>query len=143
MLDALSKPSPAIDGVPDERSIAARQGDALVDAAQQVLGFGDLPDYGGARPHITVIVDLDVLHRGLRGAMLDYGQTLHPEISRMLACDACVVPVVLGGASQPLDRRARAGGTCARTSGMPSPSLAGTRCARPSSRRPPARRRAQ
>jgi len=127
MIDALAKPSAAIDGIPDERSIAARQGDALVDAAHQVLGFGELPDCGGERPHVTVTIDLDDLRDSLRGALLDYGPTLHPETARMLACDAAVVPVVLAGPSQPLDvgrsrrtlstalRRAlvvRAGGRC-------------------------------
>ncbi|MCA1675994.1 MAG: HNH endonuclease, partial [Actinobacteria bacterium] len=127
MIDALAKPSPVIEGIPDERSLPARQGDALVDAAHQVLGFGNLPDCGGERPHVTVMMDLDDLLHSLRGALLDIGQTLHPETARMLACDAAVVPVVLGGQSQPLDlgrsrrtlnsalRRAlvvRAGGCC-------------------------------
>ncbi|MGI9062809.1 MAG: DUF222 domain-containing protein, partial [Pseudonocardiaceae bacterium] len=105
----------------------ARQGDALVDAALQVLGFAELPDCGGQRPHLAVTVSLDELEQRLGGAMLDYGQSLHPETARMLACDAQVIPLVLGGASQPLDvgrtrrtatraqRRAliaRAGGCC-------------------------------
>ncbi len=127
VIDALAKPTPAIDGVRDERTVAARQGDALVDAAHQVLGFGDLPDCGGERPHVAITVDLDELERRLTGALLDYGSTLHPETARMLACDANVIPVVLKGRSQPLDlgrsrrtlnaalRRAlvvRAGGCC-------------------------------
>ncbi|MDQ3988220.1 MAG: 13E12 repeat family protein [Actinomycetota bacterium] len=78
MLDALSKPSPAIDGLRDERSVAARQGDALVEAAHQVLGFGNLPDCGGERPHVAVTIDFDDLERSLRGAMLDYGNGVHP-----------------------------------------------------------------
>ena len=77
MIDALAKPRPAIDGVPDERSIAARQGDALVDAAHQVLGFGELPDCGGERPHLTMTMDLDDLRDSPRGTMLDVGQRLH------------------------------------------------------------------
>ncbi|MDQ3990017.1 MAG: HNH endonuclease, partial [Actinomycetota bacterium] len=127
MIDPLAQPNSAIDGVPDERSLAARQGDALVDAAQQILGFGKLPDCGGERPHVTVTLGWDDLRDGLRGALLDYGPALHPETARILACDAGVVPVVLGGPSQPLDvgrsrrtlgtalRRAlvvRAGGCC-------------------------------
>ncbi len=72
-------------------------------------------------------IDWDELQHRLRMAMLDYGNTLHPETARMLACDAQIVPIVLGTASQPLDigrasrtvpaglRRAlvaRAGGQC-------------------------------
>jgi len=127
VIDVLAKPTPAIDGIPDERSLAARQGDALVDAALQVLGFGELPDCGGERPHVTVTLGWDDLRHSLRGALLDVGQALHPQTARMLACDAGIVPVVLGGPSQPLDlgrsrrtlnaalRRAlivRAGGCC-------------------------------
>ncbi|MDQ4020442.1 MAG: HNH endonuclease [Actinomycetota bacterium] len=127
MLDALSKPAPATDGIPDQRSTAERQGDALVDAAHQVLRFGDLPDCGGERPHVAVTIDWEELQHRLRMAMLDYGNTLHPQTARMLACDAQIVPIVLGTASQPLDigrasrtvpaglRRAlvaRAGGHC-------------------------------
>ncbi|MCA1675872.1 MAG: 13E12 repeat family protein, partial [Actinobacteria bacterium] len=103
VIDALAKPSSAIDGIPDERTLAARQGDALVDAAHQVLGFGDLPDCGGERPHVTLTLDFDDLLRSLRGALLDVGQTLHPQTARMLACDAAVVPMVLKTPSQPLD----------------------------------------
>ncbi|MDQ3988549.1 MAG: HNH endonuclease [Actinomycetota bacterium] len=103
VIDALAKPHPAMDGIPDERSLPARQGDALVDAAHQVLGFGELPDCGGERPHVTVTLGWDDLRDSLRGALLDYGPALHPETARMLACDAGVVPVVLGGLSQPLD----------------------------------------
>ncbi len=127
MVDALAKPCPAIEGARDERSIPARQGDALVDAAHQVLGFGQLPDCGGERPHVAITVGLDELEARLRGAMLDYGTKLHPETARMLACDASVIPVVLKSRSAPLDlgrsrrslnsalRRAlvvRAGGRC-------------------------------
>ncbi|MDQ3989724.1 MAG: HNH endonuclease, partial [Actinomycetota bacterium] len=38
-----------------------------------------------------------------RTALLDFGGPLSPADLRMLACDACVVPVVLGGEGQPLD----------------------------------------
>jgi len=102
MLDALSTPRPPIDGIRDERHLAERQGDALVDAAHQVLGFGELPDCGGERPHGTVTIGLEDLEQRLRGALLDYGTTLHPETTRMLVCDAAVVPVVLRGKSQVL-----------------------------------------
>lgn len=102
-LDALSKPHPPIDGVRDERCLADRRGEALVDAAHQVLGFGDLSDCGGERPQVTLTVGMDELEHRLRGALLDYGNQLHPETARMLACDAAVVPVVLKGISQVLD----------------------------------------
>ncbi len=127
LLDALAKPHPPVDGIPDDRSLPQRQGDALVDAAHQVLGFGTLPEGSGERPQVVVTVELAELEARLRAAMLDFGARLHPETARMLACDANVIPVVLGTAAQPLDigrasravptgmRRAlitRAGGHC-------------------------------
>jgi hypothetical protein len=43
-----------------------------------------------------------------RGAWLDYGGKLRPPELRMLACEAQVIPIVLGGQGQPLDvRRAK------------------------------------
>ncbi len=89
VLDALAKPSPAIDGIPDERTLAARQGDALVEAAHQVLGFGELPDCGGTRPHLTVTVGLDELEQRLRGAMLDFG---HGCTRKPPACSPATPP---------------------------------------------------
>lgn len=103
VIDALAEPAPPVEGVRDERCLAARQGDALVEAANQVLGFGELPDCGGARPQITITVSLDDLERRVRGGMLDHGTRLHPETARMIACDAGVVPVVLRGATTPLN----------------------------------------
>ena len=85
------------------------------------------PERGGHRPHLNVLVRLEDLEARARSAILDFGGGLSPQALRMLACDAAVVPIVLGGAGQPLDvgrttriipdglRRAvhaRAGGTC-------------------------------
>ena len=127
LLEALAAPHPPVDGVLDDRSLAQRQGDALVEAAHQVLGFATLPEGGGERPQVVLTIALAELEQRLRAAMLDFGARLHPETARLLACDAHLIPVVLGSASQPLDigrasrtvptgmRRAlvtRAGGQC-------------------------------
>src|SRR5690242_11469041 len=62
-----------------------------------------LPSSGGRRPQLNVLVGLADLEHRARAACLDFGGTLSPAALRMLACDASVVPVVLGGAGQPLD----------------------------------------
>ena len=62
-----------------------------------------VPETGGRRPVISVLVTLDDLQRRARAAVLDFGGTLSPESLRMLACDAGVVPIVMNGAGQPLD----------------------------------------
>jgi hypothetical protein len=48
-------------------------------------------------------VDWEALRTGLGAAMLDYGQRLSAGDARRMACDCKVVPVVLGGDSEPLD----------------------------------------
>jgi 5-methylcytosine-specific restriction protein A len=68
-----------------------------------VLDHGEVPESGGRRPHLNVIIGLDDLEGRARAAMLDFGGRLSPESLRLLACDAAVVPIVMNGAGQPLD----------------------------------------
>jgi hypothetical protein len=60
-LSPLTAPSSPEDGTRDERTMAERQGDAMVDLARRVLDAGTLPHDGGVRPHVTVTVPLEVL----------------------------------------------------------------------------------
>ncbi|MGE3257941.1 DUF222 domain-containing protein, partial [Pseudonocardia sp.] len=104
VVDAGARPVDAADA--EERSLGQRQAEALADACGYVLDHADaevLPAGGGERPHLTVIVRLEDLENRARAACLDLGGPLSPESLRMLCCDARVVPVVLGGAGQPLD----------------------------------------
>jgi Domain of unknown function (DUF222)/HNH endonuclease len=87
----------------DERSPAQRQAEALAEVCGYVLDHGDVPDTGGRRPHLNVIIGLEDLEGRARAAMLDFGGRLSPEALRLLACDAAVVPIVMNGAGQPLD----------------------------------------
>ena len=68
-----------------------------------VLDHGDVPECGGHRPHVNVLVRLEDLQSRARAACLDFGGVMSPEALRMLCCDAAVVPVVMNGAGQPLD----------------------------------------
>jgi 5-methylcytosine-specific restriction protein A len=63
-----------------------------------VLDHAELPDCGGHRPHLSVLVRLEDLEHRARAGCLDFGGTLSPQDLRMLCCDAAVVPVVLDGA---------------------------------------------
>ncbi|MFB9739771.1 DUF222 domain-containing protein [Pseudonocardia sulfidoxydans] len=99
VVDAHSAPLTA----DDDRSMGERQADALADACAYVLDHGDVPARGGERPHLSVTVRLDDLQNRARAGCLDLGGPLSPEQLRLLCCDARVVPVVLGGAGQPLD----------------------------------------
>jgi 5-methylcytosine-specific restriction protein A len=49
------------------------------------------------------LIGLEDLENRARHAMLDFGGQLSAESLRLLACDAAVVPVVMGGNGQPLD----------------------------------------
>ena len=64
---------------------------------------GDLPESGGHRPHVNVLIRLEDLQNRARAGCLDFGGTLSPEALRMLCCDATVVPIVLNGSGQPFD----------------------------------------
>ncbi len=87
----------------DRRTVPQRQAEALADICGFVLDHGDVPERGGRRPHLNVLIRLEDLEDRCRSAMLDLGGTLSPSSLRVLACDAAVVPIVLGGAGQPLD----------------------------------------
>ncbi len=103
-LDPLSAPLAAVEGVPDPRSPGQRRADGLADLAQIGLASGDIPASGGAKPTVVVTVGLDVLTGRLAGAgLLPGGEAVSAATARRIACDAKIVPVVLGGASQPLD----------------------------------------
>jgi 5-methylcytosine-specific restriction protein A len=99
VVDAKAKPLTG----EDDRSAAQRQAEALAEVCGFVLDHGDLPHAGGGRPHLNVLVRLEDLENRCRAAVLDFGGTVTPESLRMLACDAAVVPIVMGGKGQPLD----------------------------------------
>ena len=90
----------------DDRSAGERQAEALADVCGYVLDHAPssvLPDAGGHRPHVNVLIRLDDLENRARAGCLDFGGPVAPESLRMLCCDAAVVPIVLNGKGQPLD----------------------------------------
>ncbi|WP_237744858.1 HNH endonuclease signature motif containing protein [Kribbella catacumbae] len=105
LVQAGAKPHKTVDGDPDPRSRGKRQADALVDVLNIAAGTGDLPTRGGIKPHITVMIDLDDLIQAGKNTTgdLTFGHGLSASAIRRLACDAGVIPVVLGSDSQPLD----------------------------------------
>ncbi|WP_214366557.1 HNH endonuclease signature motif containing protein [Pseudonocardia sp. H11422] len=107
-LSPLAAPVPAEDGAPDPRSIAERQGDALVQLARRMLDTSTLPSEAGHRPHVTVTVPLTVLENRLGMGLLGFADgtlagTIAAEDARRLACDAHVACVVIGGRGELLD----------------------------------------
>lgn len=95
----------------DTRSPAQRRADALTELAQRGLDTALLPESGGERPHVNLIVDLATLEgrAGARAADLDWSRPVPGETARRLSCDAALSRVITDGTSEILDigRRTR------------------------------------
>jgi len=103
-LDPLATPRPAgLDGTPDLRGYAQRQADALVELAERSLRTGDLPTQGGERPTLVLTMPYAKLAELVGTGVLDTGEHLPATTARRMACDAKIIPAVLGTESQPLD----------------------------------------
>ena len=101
-LSPLAKPRP-IEGKADLRGACERMGDAFAEFLQLGANAAVAPIEGGERPHLNVTVALADLKDNVRAVSLGDGTLLSPGQLRRIACDARVIPMVLGGDSQPLD----------------------------------------
>ena len=106
-LGPLSAPRP-VDGERDLRGSDQRRGEALVDLVRRAVGAGTGV---GTNPKTQLIVtmDWDALASAVRGAGVtvggpDAGTMLAPETVRRLACNASIVPTVLGSHGEILDQ---------------------------------------
>ncbi len=87
----------------DPRDHGARMLDALVESCRRLQTAEVLPDCHGATPRVAITIEYDDLVRGTGFATTDTGELLSPEVARRMACDADLVPVVLGTSSEVLD----------------------------------------
>ncbi|WP_250005222.1 HNH endonuclease signature motif containing protein [Actinoplanes sp. M2I2] len=97
-LHPLCTPAPG-----DDRTAAHRRADALIDICRLALRTSELPSDGGEPPQLAVTVAYDPLTRTLSTGTTDTGRRLSAGTIRRLACDARILPFVLGGAGQILD----------------------------------------
>jgi hypothetical protein len=101
----LTTPTPAVDEhdgeqIHDTRDAGARMWDALIQTAQHALDTDLPPDSHGAPARVMVTTTLDSLTTGLA----DYAvNELSVSTIRRLACDAEIIPAVLGSKGEPLD----------------------------------------
>lgn len=119
-INALSAPAPCNDccddshhrhtgeqtGEPDLRTAAKRRADALMllamHGAASVVEDGSILTRGSVQ--LVVTMDLDVLRGVLAGyGLTDDGEALTATQIRTMACDADVIPAVLGSDGVPLD----------------------------------------
>ncbi len=98
-LNALSAPQ----GSDDSRDAPQRRCDALGELARRAIAAGELPESNGEPVQAVVTVPLATLQARLGSADLAPGGPLTAADARRLACDAALIPVVLGSPSQPLD----------------------------------------
>jgi hypothetical protein len=98
-LDAAGQPA----GPDDDRTPRQRRHDALGEIADAYLARQQ-PSFTGAPRTVIVTIDLDTLEGRLRDAWITtpWG-AIAPETARRLACDAELIPMVLGGKSEVLD----------------------------------------
>jgi hypothetical protein len=87
----------------EPRTPAQRRADALVEVCELATRTEQLPDNGGQPPQVVITVPFDPLHQQLGTGMLDTGGRLSPTQVRQLACDAQLIPAVLGSDGQVLD----------------------------------------
>src|SRR6266542_2217967 len=126
----------------DLRTPAQRRATPCASWPHRYLDSSERPTVGGERPHVTVTVYVQTLRNGHTGGRdcagsgrcePDHVGAVSPATARRLACDASVLPVVLGGPPSPWtwddeprwSRRACAGRWCSGTSGagsLPAPS---------------------
>jgi hypothetical protein len=99
-------------GPDDDRTPPQRRADALTTLATAAMSFDDLlPTFNGERPAITATLDYHQLTAELHahaqqrddGSFTIGGVPISPATARQLACDADILPVVLGGDSEVLD----------------------------------------
>ena len=105
-LGPLSAPQP-VDGERDLRCSDRRRGEALVTLVRRAVESSDLTPKG-VKSQLFVTVDLETLRSGVTGAgeVLagpQAGDLLAPETVRRLACDALIIPTVMGVAGAVVD----------------------------------------
>jgi hypothetical protein len=117
-MEPFCAPQPGTDG-PDTRSAAQRRADALVEVCRRALAptgvagprgaaglagtAGPAAGPAGKAVQLTVTIDYESLRRQLGAGRLDSGDLISPTTVRRLACDAKIIPAVLGGDGAVLD----------------------------------------
>ncbi|GCD89781.1 HNH endonuclease [Nocardioides sp. LS1] len=89
-------------GLGERRPSAERMGQAFVELIER-YPVKRLPKAGGVNATVVVTMDISTLMGGLKAASLDTGERITAGQARRLACEAGIIPAVLGGKSQVLD----------------------------------------
>jgi 5-methylcytosine-specific restriction protein A len=104
LLDPLAKPRPQTSNEgPDTRTREEREGDALAELVDLMLRADQLPEHGGEPVTLTLTMSLDDLANKVGQVTLDNGEQIPVDQVRQLACNAGIIPLLLGGQGQPMD----------------------------------------
>jgi hypothetical protein len=104
LIFAGARPHLTADGERDRRSRGKRQADALTQILTAAAATGSAaPAHGAIKPHLTVTIELEDLKSSTGTGTLGSGATLSASAVRRIACDAGIIPMVLGSTSEPLD----------------------------------------
>ena len=109
-LAALCGPVPGPNGEPDLRPASQRRAEALVDLVGRAVASAEgLPTTDRAQVLVTMSLDQVTVTAARGGGLTGTGEILSPAAVRRIACDAGIVPAVLGSRSTVLDlgRRVR------------------------------------
>ena len=103
----LSAPVPGPDGERDPRSPQLRRGQALIEVCRRATSAGDRPP-AGVKTTLMLTMSYDDLAGRVGAATVigsaQGGSLIAPETVRRLACDANVIPTVLGSRGEILDQ---------------------------------------
>ncbi|MCR6032664.1 DUF222 domain-containing protein [Nocardioides sp. zg-579] len=86
----------------ERRPSPERMGDAFCELLEH-LPTDQLPKLGGLNATVVVTIDVDSLVGGLAPGVLDDGGVISAATARRLACEAGLIPAVLGTRSELLD----------------------------------------
>lgn len=103
LIEQLATPRPLGEGIPDPRRTEQRHADALLEICGLARAAQGCPTAAGEPPHLSLTLDWEALRTELGAARLDYGAPLSASAARRWACDCKLIPIVLGGESEPLD----------------------------------------
>jgi hypothetical protein len=87
----------------DPRDHGARTWDALMELSERAAATDLLPESHGAMPRVSVTIDLEDLKKQTGFGTTETGEDLSAETVRRMACDADLIPIVLGSAGEVLD----------------------------------------
>jgi hypothetical protein len=100
---AAPKHRAAVEGhLGERRPGPQRMGQAFVEWIERYPA-DKLPEAGGVSATVVVTIPVETLQGGLKPGVLDTGAVISPSQARRMACEAGILPLVLGGKSEILD----------------------------------------